>query len=564
MGPVLRFATKPADPDAAARLVRELGIHPVTAQVLASRGFAEPAAARRFLHAGTELLREPETLPDLPEAAALLAEAVHAGQRIAVYGDYDVDGVCGTAILVRALRALGAEVVPFIPHRVQDGYGLNLASLERLRAEGCQVVVTVDNGSTRAAEIAAAQAQGLRIVVTDHHEVVPPAPPCLVVNPKRSDRPYPFPGLAGCGVAWKLAMALLRRAARMEKDLVAELMALAAIGTVADVVPLLDENRAIVALGLRALAATKRPGLRALLEVAECARRPVSAVDIAFRIGPRINAAGRVGSAGLALDTLLEEDASKAAKLARALDEGNRERQRIERTHSGQAFAEAERLVAAGTPAALVLASAEWHPGVIGIVAARVAETFRRPAALICIEGESARGSARSFGGVRLHEALEACSEHLLTHGGHAFAAGFTMRAGRIDDFRGAFVRAVGAQAPGAAGPALVDAELPLEAITPSLVSEIASLAPFGTDNPEPVFHARGLSLAGRPQRMGAEERHLAFHARSGRACYRAVAFHRAGEEDSLRGRFDLSFTLRPREGPEAAELHVREIVPGQ
>jgi len=564
MAPVPRFRSRAADPERSARLAAELRLHPVTAHLLSLRGLADPAAARRFLSASADLLREPEEMPDLPEAAALLAAAAHAKRKIAIYGDYDVDGVCATAILVRALASLGADVRPFIPHRVREGYGLNLPALLRLREEGCSLVVTVDNGSTRADEIRAAQERGLEVIVTDHHEVASPPPPCLLCNPKRPDRPYPFPGLAGCGVAYKLVLALSKRTGAIPRELLPDLTALAAIGTVADVVPLVDENRAIVALGLRALQATRHAGLRALLETADCARRPLVAMDIGFRLGPRINAAGRIGSAQASLDLLLCEEAEKARLLAKELESGNRERQRIERAQAEEAMREAERRMKEGDPPALVLASADWHPGVIGIVAARVAETFRRPAALISIDGTTARGSARSHGGVRLHEALDRCSSHLLSHGGHAFAAGFTMRAEGLDAFRDDFLRAVSEQPPGEPQSREVDAELPLDAISPSLVAEIARLAPFGSGNEEPLFFATGLRLAGRTQRMGAEQRHLAFHVTAGRASYRAVAFGRAGDEPLLRGSFDLSFVLRPREGSEVAELHVREIVPSE
>lgn len=556
------FLPRTTDPAATARLVSDLGLHPVTAQVLAGRGVDDPEAARRFLRPAPADLHDPGRFRDMERAVACLADAVRAGERIAVYGDYDVDGVCATTVMVRTLTLLGADVRAFIPHRVTDGFGLSGDALERLCKDGCALVVTVDNGSTRADEVARAQQAGMRFVVTDHHEIGVRLPPCPVINPKRPDTTYPFAGLAGCGVAFKLATALAEHMGRTQQGafrrLLPDLMAVVAVGTIADVVPLRDENRTLVALGLQALSATRHAGLRALLEVARCAGRPVRSHDVAFRIGPRINAAGRLGSADLALELLLCDETDRAKPLATRLDAGNRERQRVEREQAEEAFAQAER--AAPDAPALVLSGEGWHPGVIGIVAARVAETYDKPAALIAVDGDEARGSARSFSSVRLHEALDLCADHLLSHGGHAKAAGFTLDPTRIDAFRAAFLKAVAAQGPEPAAPREVDAELPLDAVSLPLAAEIETLRPFGTGNAEPVFCAFGVHAAGRPRRTGADERHLVFHAATDRSSVRAIAFGRAGDESLLEGRFDLAFVLRRRPGAEP-ELHVREIV---
>jgi single-stranded-DNA-specific exonuclease len=561
------FAPRTPDPDVAARLARELGVHAVTAQVLAARGLHDADEARRFLRPGPEQLHEPGLFPDMERAIGRIAHAIREGEAIAVYGDYDVDGVTSTAIVVRALEALGAaRMVPFIPDRMREGFGLNAEALLRLRGQGCTLVVTVDNGTSRADEIAAAQAAGLDVIVTDHHEQGPSLPDCPVINPKRHDSTYPFSQLAGCGVAFKLAagvaegMGLARSPAF--KKLLPDLLALVAIGTVADVVQLVDENRALVAMGLKALTATRHPGLRALLEVARCSRRPVEPSDVGFRIGPRINAAGRIGSAQQALDLLLCEDPARAAELAKALDEGNTRRQQIEREQADEAFTRARALIESEDPAGVVLGDASWHPGVIGIVAARVAESFQRPAAMISIEGDQARGSARSFGKVKLHEVLERCSRHLKTHGGHAAAAGFTLAAEDLDAFAAAFVEAVAAATPAEPGPREVDAELPLEAITGPLAAELEMLRPFGTGNHEPVFCAYGLRRAGRSRRTGNEERHLNFYAASSSASFPAVAFNQADSEEKLEAPFDLAFVVRRRNGPEPVELVVRDIVP--
>ncbi|MGQ0613408.1 MAG: single-stranded-DNA-specific exonuclease RecJ [Planctomycetaceae bacterium] len=560
------FRVKSVDPAVASLLAGRLGIHPVTAQVLATRGYTTPEAALAFLNPGAAQIHDAALFDDMERAVQSIEAACRAGKRIAVYGDYDVDGVTGTAVLTRALRGLGADVRPFIPHRVEEGYGLNAAALTRLQAEECALVVTVDNGTGRSAEIEEARAGGLEVVVTDHHEPGGTLPDCPVLNPKRADSRYPFRGLSGCGVAFKLACALFQGRHRLEdpafKAMLPELLALVALGTVADVVPLVDENRSMVSLGLKALSATRSPGLRALLEVADCRGKRVRALDIAFRIGPRINAAGRMGSAHEALDLLLCEDPAEAARLAAKLDAGNRERQRVERRQAEEAFAMAEADLKRSPGPALVLAGRDWHPGVIGIVAARVAETFRLPAALITIAGGNARGSARSHGGIRLHEALERCNAHLLSHGGHAFAAGFTLEPRNVASFKEAFMSAVRAQEPGPSPPLEVDAELPIDAIHAALAGEIDRFQPSGTGNEEPVFCAFGVRAAGRTRLMGQAERHLGFFAAGERVSVRAIGFHMADQLPLLDAPFDLAFTLRPRDGPEGVEILVREILP--
>jgi single-stranded-DNA-specific exonuclease len=560
------FAPKAVDPDAAFALSRGVGLHPVTAQVLAGRGILDPAAARRFLNPSADALHDPRLMKDMDRATDILRGTIRDGARIAVYGDYDVDGVCGTTLLLRGLRGLGADAVAFIPHRVADGYGLRADALRKLHADGASLVVTVDNGTTRAAEIAEAEAEGLSVIVTDHHEATGDLPRCPLLNPKRPDGTYPFHGLAGCGVALKLVLALAERMGRLAqpnmKALLPDLLALAAVGTVADVVPLTDENRAIVAMGLPALAASRHPGFQALLDVARCTGRTLYARDVGFRIGPRINAAGRIGSAEAALELLLSDDPARAKVLAEELEAGNRERQRIEREHTEEALLLAEREMARNPPA-LVLAGEGWHPGVIGIVAARVAETFDRPAALVAIENGQGRGSARSFGETRLHEALDRCGAHLLTHGGHAKAAGFTLRAEEVGAFRDAFLKAVAAQGGAAAGPKLVDAELPIDALTGPLAREITMLEPFGAGNEDPVFCAFDVRAAGEPRRTGPGENQLVFYAATDRSSVRATAPSGLFPEEALVGRFDIAFHVRRRGGlGEPCEIRIRELVP--
>ena len=540
-------------------------MHPVTAQVLTQRGMRTPEEARQFLRPGPDQLHDAFLFRDMERAIAILLDAIKRGERIAVYGDYDVDGVTATTVLMRTLRFLDADVIAFIPERLREGYGLSADALMRLHAEGCRVVVTVDNGTTRPDEIAAAREAGLEVIVTDHHEPGPQLPDCPLVNPKRADTRYPFAALAGCGVAFKLAVALVERSGRMQSDtfkrLLPDLIAVVALGTVADVMPLVDENRSLVSLGLKALKATRHEGLRALLEVSRCTRKPLVPSDVSFRIGPRINAAGRLGSASLALDLLLCEEPERAAELAEQLDEGNRERQKIQREQWNDARVRAEKQVAESDRSSVVLADSGWHPGVIGIVAARTTEAFDRPAALISIEGDRARGSARSFGHVQLHQALAACDDLLLTHGGHAAAAGFTLESSKIEAFAEAFDAAVRDQGDAADQPREVDAELPLDAVSAALAAELELLAPFGNGNREPVFCAFGVKTAGKIRRVGAQESHLSFYAASERSSVRAIGFNQAGKHDLLAGRFDLSFVVRRRDGQDPVEIVVRDIV---
>ncbi|MFI5402704.1 MAG: single-stranded-DNA-specific exonuclease RecJ [Planctomycetota bacterium] len=560
------FAPRDVDPDAAAELGRRLGLHPAIVHVLLGRGITTEEEARRFLRPDPQGLHDPRLLKDMDRATEVVAKTLDEGGRIAIYGDYDVDGVCGTAILLRALRALQADAVAFIPHRVADGYGLRADALRRLRAEGSSLVITVDNGTTRAAEIAEAEREGLRVVVTDHHEATGDLPRCPLLNPKRPDGSYPFQGLAGCGVALKLVLGLAERLGRLPQEslkaLLPDLLALAAVGTVADVVPLRDENRSLVSMGLRALAGTKHAGLRALLEVSRCAGRPVRSHDVGFKIGPRINAAGRIGSADAALELLLCDDPARARDLAATLETGNRERQRIERDHTEEALAMAEKELAADPPA-LVLAREGWHAGVIGIVAARIAETYDRPAALVALEGGQGRGSARSFGSARLHEALERCSAHLLSHGGHAKAAGFTLRAGELEAFRASFQEAIAAQGGTALGPKTVDAELPLDALSAPLAAELEMLEPFGAGNEEPLFCAFDVRAAGELRRLGPNDKHVTFYAATDRSSVKATAPVGLFPEQALDGRFDIAFFVRRREGPgEPFEIRIRQLVP--
>jgi single-stranded-DNA-specific exonuclease len=517
----VRLEAPPYDYAAAERLAAALGLsHPV-AQVLVRRGLGDEEAAGRFLAADA---RHPlDAFGGLRAGARLIAERAGRGDRITVHGDYDVDGVCSTAVLVRALRTLGADVDWYLPSRQDDGYGLARGTVERLAARGTDLLVTVDCGITAVDEVAAARAAGMAVVVTDHHSPradgrLPDAP---IVHPRLGD--YSCPELCAAGVAYKLAQALLEQAgldpAAADADL--DLVALA---TVADVVPLVDENRRLVRAGLRALASTRKPGLQALMEVARVDPSGVDAGAIGFRLAPRINAAGRLHRADAGLELLLTIDVARAGAIAAELDAVNAERREVET----RILFEAEAQVAAtGEAPAYVLAAEGWHPGVIGIVASRIAERHHRPAVLIALDGEEGTGSGRSIPAFDLLGGFDAAAADLRRHGGHRAAAGLTIARERVDAFRAAFTRHAGdVLQPSDFEPVQhVDAVVPGDALQLGLAEELERLAPFGMGNPEPTLLVPSALLAD-PRGMG-EGRHVAFSLAAGGARSRCVSFGR-------------------------------------
>jgi single-stranded-DNA-specific exonuclease len=498
---------------AALALERELGIGHALSQILVRRGLAEPGDARAFLDA--ELTREPCPLPGIDTAVATIRRHIAAGQRITVHGDYDVDGVCATAIMIRALRALEADVDWYLPGRLEDGYGLGLGTVQRLAARGTQLIVTVDCAITAVEEVAHARAAGLEVVVTDHH--APRAdgrlPDCPIVHPGLGD--YPFDGLCGTAVAHRIAHAL--GAATAGEDL--ELVALA---TVADLVPLVDENRRLVREGLAAMAVTGRPGLRALLEISRADPSALDTSTVGFRLAPRINAAGRMRRADAGLELLLTDDRARAREIAAELDTVNLERRAVEQRILWEAEAQVAEL---GSRPAYVLAGADWHPGVVGIVASRIVERHHRPAVLIALDGEAGTGSGRSIPGFDLLGALHAAAAGLERYGGHSAAAGLTIASARVAEFRAAFE----AHAAAVLTPDLLEPQERVDAIVSGaelglgLAEELERLEPCGMGNPAPRLLVPGARFADvRP--MG-EGKHARFSVSSGGTRARAVAF---------------------------------------
>ena len=560
MAPPAKWSAKPYSFAHADALVRDLGIAPTTASILVRRGHDTPEAARRFLAADER--HDPFAFAGMRDTCEEILGAVESGAPIVVHGDYDVDGVASTAVLVRALRRLGAQPRWHIPSRA-DGYGLSTATVERLADAGTELLITADCAIGSVDEIAAARARGMEVVVTDHHRAGERLPDCAIVHPVVSG--YPFPDLCAAGVAYKLAEALFAVAgadpAPLEEDL--DLVALA---TVADVVPLLGENRRLVREGLPALARTQKPGLRALMRVSRVEPSAVDERAVGFGLSPRLNAAGRLARADAALELVLTEDETRAAEVADELDLLNRERRDPETRILFEA--EAARAEYADAPA-YVLAGEGWHPGVIGIVASRMVDRYNRPCVVIGLDGDSGRGSGRSIAAFDLHAGLAASSEHLRRFGGHRVAAGLEIDRTRVDEFREAFV----AHAASVLSPddlvrtEKVDALVSGDALGIGLAEELERLRPFGQGNPTPTLlvpSARVTDVAP----MGEEEKHARFNLVSGGSRARTVAFRTAARTLPASGdeRHDAAVRLELNEwnGTVEPRLLLRALCPTQ
>ena len=531
----------------------------ITASVLARRGHSESATARRFLDA-EDPGHDPALLGDMDVAVERLRGAVSEGTRICVHGDYDVDGICATALAVIFLRELSADVVWHLPSRFEEGYGVSRDTLGRLADDGVGLVLTVDCGITAVEEVAEARQRGLDVIVTDHHRPGDVLPDCSIVATRPSA--YPFPELCGTGVVYKLGVALLGP----DHPAVARSLDLVALATVADVVPLLDENRALASAGLRVLASTSRVGLQALMRTARVDPAAVDAGAVGFRLAPRINAAGRLGRPDLALELVLTEDADEARRHADALEELNRDRQAVEDRILREAIEVVESMPEPRRrQRGYVLWSEDWHEGVIGIVASRLAERFHRPVVLVTRSQDSWKGSGRSISSFDLHAGLAACSGHLERFGGHRAAAGLSIAEENIPAFADAFA--------GYADERIalddtfevvtVDAVVSARDLTLDLAEELARMAPFGLGNPD-VTLLVAATEAVTPSTVG-DGKHLRFRVRQhGRDAGSAIAFGQGAQLDRLRavGLFDVAFRLKENHwnGTVAPQLVVRRI----
>ena len=507
-----RWIVRAQDTQRAASLARVLGVAPVVASLLISRGCDDERSARAFLQPSYDQLHDPYLMLGMSNAVSRLLRAIDQAEPILIYGDYDVDGTTGTAVLLRALKLLGAKAGYHVPHRFTEGYGIQQPALEKAAAEGYRLVVSVDCGIRAHEPLYWARDHGLDVIITDHHlpdenEGVPPA--YAVLNPNQRGCTYPDKNLAGVGVAFKLVHALFRERGRESQ--VAGFLKVVAIGTVADVAKLVGENRTIVTLGLKDLANARNPGLRALMEVSGCGDGSgMMAYDLGFRVGPRINAAGRMDAARAVVELFETKDKEEARRLAEHLDQRNQERKQVQAEIVARAIAELESVNNMREHSHVaVIAGEGWHRGVIGIAASKIAEKINRPCVVISIEGEIGHGSARSIEAYHLLNGLTDCSDLFEKFGGHSHAAGITIKADRIDEFR----RRLNAHAAARLTDEdlqpriFIDAELPAEAVTFELANQLRALEPFGAGNPRPVFLTRNLRVKSEPLVM--KEQHL-------------------------------------------------------
>jgi single-stranded-DNA-specific exonuclease len=544
------WETRPHDEAQADVLERELRIAPVTARLLAIRGLNDLDAARRFLSPSLDDLHDPFRLAGMREAVERILAAIARRERIAVHGDYDVDGVTSTVILRRALELAGADVVHFIPERMRDGYGLQPASIERLHAEGAKLVISVDCGIRGMEAARRARELGLDLIITDHHEPDLELPCALaVINPKRHDCQYPDKNLAGVGVALKLVQALCGRVDRA--NLLPAFVKIAAIGTLADVVPLVGENRVIAKLGLGLLSrGPHRVGLRALLDVCGLTGKDIDSYHIGFVLAPRVNAAGRMSTPDIAARLLLASDEAmgvEARELAEQLNTENLRRQQEEAEIVAQAKKIVETDLEVGSRTVIVVAGQGWHRGVIGIVASKLVDAFHRPAIVLSIDGDVAHGSCRSIPSFDLLGGLEACESLLTKFGGHKQAAGLTIEAARVREFRSRINdHADERLGPDDLRPRLwLDGPLPFRGITAQVAEELASLAPFGAGNPSPLFTASRVEIVDGPRRI--KERHLKMAFKQDGKVIRGMAWRAVEREEFVtghRGAIDLAFSL--------------------
>ncbi len=557
-----------APPVSRTHLAQFASFPPLLVQILYNRGIRTPAEAEEFLRP-TEVPGNPFQLLGMQEAVTRLRQAIRQQEPIAIYGDYDVDGVTATALLVQTLQALGARVRPYIPHRVEEGYGLNMTAMQRLTQLGARLVVTVDCGVRSVEEVAYARQSDIDIIITDHHAVGPTLPAaCAIINPKQPGRKYPFDELAGVGLAFKLAQALLRvegqvparRAVAASLPSEEGMLDLVALGTVADVVPLLGENRSLVWQGLRRLNEASRPGVRAMLEEASVSPGAVTAYTIGYILGPRLNAAGRLDNAISSYKLLTAATPEEARPLAQELGERNRQRQQLTQTLLEKARAE---VLAEGVGPILIVAGREYLAGVAGLVAARLAEEFYRPAVVVEIGETESKGSARSIPEFHITQALDGCADLLLKHGGHAAAAGFTMRNEHWDAFT-AHLREIAASK--LAGVELtphleIDAEIPLAQADWATAAMIEQLEPFGHKNPVPMLVSRNVAV--RQHRLVGKD-HLQLTLSDGKVVWDAIAFGLGEWAGQLPPHLDVVYSLATDEwdGAKRLKLFVKDLRP--
>jgi single-stranded-DNA-specific exonuclease len=556
--PAYRWEIAPALTPSAQAALGEF--HPLMAQVLANRGVADRVSALSFLSHGEGPTYDPFQLPDMQAAVDRLLLAIQRREKVAVYGDFDADGITGTALLVQGLRRLGAIALPYIPHRETEGYGINTGALDKLWDKEARVVVSVDTGTSAVEEIDHAWALGFDAIVLDHHAIPPVLPRALaVVNPHRAESRYPFDGLAGVGVGFKLLQAMYLATGR-SPEAAEEYLDLAAIGTVADLAPLTHENRWMVQQGLAAINSGARPGLKALARTAGLQPGAIDAGDLGFMVAPRLNAMGRLDHAFRSYKLLCSTDGTEVSALADVLEATNKERQQVTR-----AAVEAARAAADPEDGPLVMVAGPYPAGVIGLVASRLAEERYRPSVVVEQGEEFSRGSCRSIPQVSIVDALAECRDLFVRYGGHPAAAGFTIRTERLPELRVRLTEAVErALQGGRPGPVLrIDAETPLRAFPGSLMQELGRLAPFGQANSQPVFVTRQLAVV-QKRTLGATGDHLELRLKEQGVTWRAMGFGMGGRIAEVPDTLDLAYTISPDRyyGGGALQLRIRDWRP--
>jgi single-stranded-DNA-specific exonuclease len=542
--------------DSAEALGRSLGVHPLVAQVLHNRGLDDPVAAGQFLDPKLNDMHDPELLSGAVEAAGRVAQAVADGRKIVIYGDYDVDGITGTAILHAILRMVGANVDYYVPHRLEEGYGLNTEAVDKLIADGAKMLITVDCGVSAVEPVAHAAVGGVEVIITDHHTVGDELPPAsAIVHPRLRGSEYPNADLAGAGVAFKLAWQVARticgskRVDEKMRQFLLDAMCFAALGTIADVVPLLGENRVLAKFGLSGLKGTEHIGLRALLASAKLTGEKLDSYHVGFVLGPRLNAAGRMGHARLAVEMLTGASPERSAEIAQYLDEQNLERRRVQDDIAAQAIETVEsKGLAAPDRRAIVVGGENWHGGVIGIVASRLVGQFGRPAIVFSLGDDVSRGSARSIDGFDMHTALTACADHLEGFGGHAMAAGMTIDKRKFEAFSEAFVDYASLHiTPEQMKPVLkIDATAALADFSYNTVHSLAKMAPFGRGNEAPVIAVKGCRVLTAPKRIGRTGTTVSMTLSQDGVNMRAVGFQMGDLTEALVGVNSVDIAFEP------------------
>ena len=523
---------------------KTLGVSPFQAHLLYNRGIRARSEAESFMAPSSSLLNDPLLLPDMSRGVSRLASAVASGETIGIFGDFDTDGIAGTALLTRALRDLGAPVTPYLPDRVKEGHGLSELAVRRLWDKGVSLLVTVDCGVDSASDVGLATSLGIDVIITDHHTLSGPIPPsCTLINPQRPDSEYPYPHLTGAGMSFKLAQALYARLGRPDPE---HLLEMAALGTVADVGPLTGENRYLVKEGIERLSATQNPGIRALATEAGLRLDAMDAESLAFGIIPRLNSAGRVDHPSISLQLLTAESPDEARALAVRLEQKNAER----RSLSDEGIKAAERQVAAesdtqGLPSIIMVGSSNWLPGVLGLIASSLAESYYRPTVAVSIGEETCRASARSIPEFDMVRALRECRDLFIRYGGHPRAAGFSAPTASLSELK----RRLQAFGEGELDRIDLRPKIKVDCeVSPALFDErtmefIRSLAPFGEGNPAPVFLTRNAQVA-EARRVGNDQQHLKLRIRHSGSSWSCIAFRQGDRLDSVDGRIDLVYTV--------------------